>query len=169
MSARAMKDRATRSCRRPTPRWPDPHRRPRRRGSIRVCAQNWCRCKGGPEKPILEAEIALSRREPNAGARGHPEIIRMKGWWRSFRNPASSSRAFPLAALPEAIIIRKALEETTARLAAERATSSQILGLHSVLGASARGQRCRDRERFTRPTKRFTPPSPMSRTYASGS
>src|SRR6201997_2737031 len=35
----------------------------------------------------------------------------------------------PIAALPEAIIIRKSLEETTARLAAELASASQILAL----------------------------------------
>ncbi len=39
----------------------------------------------------------------------------------------------PLAALPEAIIIRKSLEATTAHLAAERAAPSQILTLHSIL------------------------------------
>jgi DNA-binding GntR family transcriptional regulator len=39
----------------------------------------------------------------------------------------------PLAALPEAIVIRKALEATTAQMAAQRATASQILSLHSIL------------------------------------
>ncbi|WP_204128709.1 GntR family transcriptional regulator, partial [Pseudomonas ogarae] len=39
----------------------------------------------------------------------------------------------PLAALPEAIIVRRSLEETTTRMATERASTSQILGLHAIL------------------------------------
>jgi DNA-binding GntR family transcriptional regulator len=37
----------------------------------------------------------------------------------------------PIAALPEALVIRKALEETMARLAAERATTRQIQELEA--------------------------------------
>ena len=39
----------------------------------------------------------------------------------------------PIAALPESIVIRKSLEETTAKLAAERASPSQILGLRAII------------------------------------
>ena len=54
----------------------------------------------------------------------------------------------PLAALPEAIIIRKALEATTAQLAAERATSSQILALHAILERQREADAAKDREAF---------------------
>jgi GntR family transcriptional regulator, rspAB operon transcriptional repressor len=61
----------------------------------------------------------------------------------------------PLAALPEAIIIRKALEETTARLAAERATSSQILNLHSILERQREASAAADRELFHQADEAF--------------
>ena len=47
-------------------------------------------------------------------------------------------RVEDIAALPEAIIIRKALEATTARFAAGLASASQVLSLHAVL----QRQRC---------------------------
>ena len=61
----------------------------------------------------------------------------------------------PLAALPEAIIIRKALEETTARLAAERATSSQILALHSVLERQREASAAGDSDAFHQADEMF--------------
>lgn len=54
----------------------------------------------------------------------------------------------PVAALPEAIIIRKALEETTARMAAERVTSSQLLNLHAVLERQREASAAKHREAF---------------------
>ena len=54
----------------------------------------------------------------------------------------------PLAALPEAIIIRKALEETTARFAAERATTSQILQLRSIVERQREADEAGDRTAF---------------------
>jgi GntR family transcriptional regulator, rspAB operon transcriptional repressor len=53
-----------------------------------------------------------------------------------------------VAALPEAIIIRKALEETTARLAAERATTSQILVLRAILERQREAEAARDGDAF---------------------
>jgi GntR family transcriptional regulator, rspAB operon transcriptional repressor len=61
----------------------------------------------------------------------------------------------PMAALPEAIIIRKALEETTARLAAERATSSQILALHSILERQREASAAKDDDAFHRADEMF--------------
>ena len=61
----------------------------------------------------------------------------------------------PIAALPEAIIIRKALEETTARLAAERATSSQILTLCSVLERQREANAARDSSAFHQADEMF--------------
>src|SRR5439155_25454753 len=81
----------------------------------------------GSRTPVREAILKLSDE-------GLLEIYPQSGIFVS---------RIPVAALPEAISIRKALEETTARLAAERATSSQILALQSILerqrAASAAG------------------------------
>jgi DNA-binding GntR family transcriptional regulator len=60
-----------------------------------------------------------------------------------------------LAALPEALIIRKSLEETTAKLAAERATPSQILGLRSLIERQAEAISAEDQEAFHRADEDF--------------
>ena len=54
----------------------------------------------------------------------------------------------PIAALPEAIVIRRALEETTTRLTAELATPSQILALQSILERQREADAARDRDAF---------------------
>ena len=158
-ASRDQEDRATRTCRRPAPRWPTRTATAASR-SIRVCAQNWYRCKGGPE-PILGGNRASYGvgRTPVREA-----ILKLsdEGLVEIFRNPASRFTNSACRA-PEAIIIRWALEETTARSAAERATSSQILGLRSVLERQREASAAGDRGRFTRPMRHFTQLSPMSR------
>jgi GntR family transcriptional regulator, rspAB operon transcriptional repressor len=61
----------------------------------------------------------------------------------------------PIAALPEAIIIRKALEATTAQLAAERATASQILGLHAILQRQREANAAKNKDTFHRADEMF--------------
>ena len=53
-----------------------------------------------------------------------------------------------IAALPEAIVVRRALEETTTRMTAERATASQILALHSVVERQREADVAHDRDAF---------------------
>ena len=61
----------------------------------------------------------------------------------------------PLAALPEAIIIRKALEATTAQMAAQRATTSQILHLHSILERQREANAAGDNDAFHQADETF--------------
>jgi DNA-binding GntR family transcriptional regulator len=61
----------------------------------------------------------------------------------------------PIAALPEAIIVRKALEETTSGMAADRATSSQILALHSILERQREANAAGDSDTFHRADEQF--------------
>jgi len=61
----------------------------------------------------------------------------------------------PIAALPEAIIVRKALEETTSGMAANRATSSQILALHSILERQREANAAGDSDAFHRADEQF--------------
>ena len=86
-----------------------------------------------PGEPISEAEIALSYGVSRTPVREAILKLSDEGLLEIFPQSGIFVSRIPLAALPEAIIIRKALEETTARLAAERATASQILVLHSIL------------------------------------
>jgi DNA-binding GntR family transcriptional regulator len=86
-----------------------------------------------PGEAISEAEIALSYGVSRTPVREAILKLSDEGLLEIFPQSGIFVSRIPVAALPEAIIIRKALEETTARLAAQRATSSQILILHSIL------------------------------------
>jgi DNA-binding GntR family transcriptional regulator len=86
-----------------------------------------------PGEAISEAEIALSYGVSRTPVREAILKLSDEGLLEIFPQSGIFVSRIPVAALPEAIIIRKALEETTARLAAQRATSSQILVLHSIL------------------------------------
>jgi DNA-binding GntR family transcriptional regulator len=61
----------------------------------------------------------------------------------------------PLSALPEAIIVRKALEATTARLAAGLATTSQILSLQAILQRQREADAADDRDAFHQADEHF--------------
>jgi DNA-binding GntR family transcriptional regulator len=86
-----------------------------------------------PGEAISEAEIALSYGVSRTPVREAILKLSDEGLLEIFPQSGIFVARIPVAALPEAIIIRKALEETTARLAAERATTSQILTLHAIL------------------------------------
>ena len=86
-----------------------------------------------PGDAISEAEIALAHGVSRTPVREAILKLADDGLLDIFPQSGIYVSRIPLAALPEAIIIRKALEETTARLAAERATPSQILHLHAIV------------------------------------
>src|SRR5205807_7830638 len=86
-----------------------------------------------PGEAISEGEIALSYGVSRTPVREAILKLADEGLVEIFPQSGIFVSRIPMAALPEAIIVRKALEETTARLAAERATASQILVLHSIL------------------------------------
>src|ERR1700674_5078481 len=86
-----------------------------------------------PGEVISEAEIALSYGVSRTPVREAILKLADEGLLEIFPQSGIFVSRIPVAALPEAIIVRKALEATTAQLAAERATPSQILVLHSIL------------------------------------
>jgi GntR family transcriptional regulator, rspAB operon transcriptional repressor len=61
----------------------------------------------------------------------------------------------PLGALPEAILIRKTLEEVTAGLAARAADASQVAELHEFIERQRRMQKGGDHERFHQADEAF--------------
>jgi DNA-binding GntR family transcriptional regulator len=61
----------------------------------------------------------------------------------------------PIAALPESIVIRKSLEETTAKLAAERASPSQILSLRAIIERQREADAAGDRVAFHQADEAF--------------
>src|SRR3954468_19019276 len=98
-----------------------------------------------PGEVISEAQIALSYGVSRTPVREAILKLADEGLLEIFPQSGIFVSRIPMAALPEAIIIRRALEETTARLAAERVTASQILMLHAILQrqreANAAGER----------------------------
>src|ERR1700694_2487601 len=86
-----------------------------------------------PGEAVSEAEIALSYGVSRTPVREAILKLSDEGLLEIFPQSGIFVSRIPLAALPEAIIIRKALEATTAQLAAERAAARQILILHAIL------------------------------------
>jgi GntR family transcriptional regulator, rspAB operon transcriptional repressor len=108
-----------------------------------------------PGEAISEAEIALSYGVSRTPVREAILKLSDEGLLEIFPQSGIFVSRIPVAALPEAIIIRKALEETTARLAAERATSSQVLILHSILQRQREADAARDGDAFHQADEMF--------------
>ena len=115
-----------------------------------------------PGEAISEAQIALSFGVSRTPVREAILKLSDEGLLEIYPQSGIFVSRIPVDALPEAIIIRKALEETTARLAAERATPSQILALRRSWNGSARQAAPATAKPSTRPTKFFMLPSPKS-------
>ena len=108
-----------------------------------------------PGEAISEAEIALSYGVSRTPVREAILKLSDEGLLEIFPQSGIIVSRIPVAALPEAIIIRKALEETTARLAAERATSSQILALRAILERQREAEAAGDSEAFHQADEAF--------------
>jgi GntR family transcriptional regulator, rspAB operon transcriptional repressor len=108
-----------------------------------------------PGEVISEAEIALGYGVSRTPVREAILKLSDEGLLDIFPQSGIYVARIPVAALPEAIIIRKALEATTAQLAAERATSSQILGLRSILERQREADAAADRGAFHQADEMF--------------
>lgn len=101
-----------------------------------------------PGEAISESEIALSYGVSRTPVREAILKLADEGLVDIFPQSGINVSHIAIATLPEAIVVRKALEETTARLAAERATPSQILALHSTVERQREADAAGDREIF---------------------
>ena len=101
-----------------------------------------------PGEPISEGDIASSYGVSRTPVREAILKLSDEGLVEIFPQSGINVSRIPIAALPEAIVIRRALEETTTRLTAELATPSQILALHSILERQREADVARDREAF---------------------
>ena len=111
--------------------------------------------KRRPGEPISEAEIALAYGVSRTPVREAILKLSDEGLLDVFPQSGIFVSRIPLAALPEAIIIRKALEATTARFAATLASASQILGLHAVLQRQREADAAGDRAVFHQADEAF--------------
>jgi DNA-binding GntR family transcriptional regulator len=101
-----------------------------------------------PGEAISEGEIALSYGVSRTPVREAILKLSDEGLVEIFPQSGINVSRIPIAALPEAIVIRRALEETTTRLTAEHATPSQILALRSIVERQREADTARDREAF---------------------
>jgi len=108
-----------------------------------------------PGEVISEAEIALSHGVSRTPVREAILKLSDEGLLDIFPQSGIYVARIPIAALPEAIVIRKALEATTAQLAAERATSSQILVLQAVVERQREANADLDHEAFHQADEQF--------------
>jgi DNA-binding GntR family transcriptional regulator len=101
-----------------------------------------------PGAVIAEGEIALSYGVSRTPVR--EAILRLcdEGLVEIFPQSGIIVSRIPMAALPEAIIVRKALEETTARMAAQLAAPSRILALRSIVERQREADAARNSEAF---------------------
>jgi DNA-binding GntR family transcriptional regulator len=108
-----------------------------------------------PGEAISEAEIALAYGVSRTPVREAILKLSDEGLLEIFPQSGIFVSRIPVAALPEAIIIRKSLEATTAHLAAERATASQILVLHSIVERQREANTAGDSDTFHRADELF--------------
>jgi DNA-binding GntR family transcriptional regulator len=108
-----------------------------------------------PGEAVSEAEIALAYGVSRTPVREAILKLSDEGLLDIFPQSGIFVSRIPVAALPEAIVIRRALEATTARLAAERASSSQILVLHSILERQREANAARENNAFHRADEMF--------------
>jgi GntR family transcriptional regulator, rspAB operon transcriptional repressor len=108
-----------------------------------------------PGEAISEGEIASSYGVSRTPVREAILKLSDEGLVEIFPQSGINVSRIPIAALPEAIVIRRALEETTTRMTAEHATSSQIMALHSIVERQREADAAHDREAFHRADELF--------------
>jgi len=108
-----------------------------------------------PGSPVNEKEIALAHRVSRTPVREALLRLADEQLVEIFPQSGTIVARIPVGALPEAILVRKALEETTARLAAEHASRDQIAELHKTIERQRRMKTKADRERFHQADEAF--------------
>jgi len=108
-----------------------------------------------PGEPISETEIAHSYGVSRTPVREAILKLADEGLVDIFPQSGIFVSLIPVAALPESIVIRKSLEETAAKLAAERASPSQILGLRAIIERQREADAAGDRVAFHQADEAF--------------
>lgn len=101
-----------------------------------------------PDEPVSESEIAEAYGVSRTPVREAILKLADEGLLDIFPQSGIFVSRIPIAELPEAILIRRALEETTARIAATQATASQLLALQSVLQSQREAEAADDHDAF---------------------
>ncbi len=108
-----------------------------------------------PDEPVSESEIAEAYGVSRTPVREAILKLADEGLLEIFPQSGIFVSRIPIAELPEAILVRRALEETTARIAASQATASQLLALQSVLQSQREAEAADDHDAFHRADEAF--------------
>jgi GntR family transcriptional regulator, rspAB operon transcriptional repressor len=101
-----------------------------------------------PGEPILEAQIASVYGVSRTPVREAVLKLAGEGLIEIFPQSGTFVARIPLSALPEAMVIRKSLEETSARFAAQRASRSQVFAIGAILQRQREAELVGDRDEF---------------------
>jgi DNA-binding GntR family transcriptional regulator len=101
-----------------------------------------------PGQPIVEKEIAEAYGVSRTPVREAVLRLAEEGLIDIFPQSGTYVSRIPLQALPEALIIRRALEETSARMAATRSGPREIAAIEAVMDRLRETAASGDREQF---------------------
>ncbi len=108
-----------------------------------------------PGEPIAEKQIAETYGVSRTPVREAVLKLADEGLIEIFPQSGTFVSRIPLDALPEAITIRRVLEEATVRYAAERATRSQIARLRACLEVQREREAAGDQDGFHQADEEF--------------
>jgi GntR family transcriptional regulator, rspAB operon transcriptional repressor len=101
-----------------------------------------------PGEPIVERQIALKRGVSRTPVREALLRLADEALVDIFPQSGTFVARIPVSALPEAILMRTALEQTTARLAAERTDAGDVARLNGLIDRQRRLAARGERDRF---------------------
>ena len=125
----------------------------------RVLRQEIVWLKRKPGEPIVEKDIAQAQSVSRTPVREALLRLAAEGLVDTVAKSGTFVARIPISALPEAIVVRKALEQVTARAAATRARRSDVTNLRAILERQREAEPPATAARSIVPTRRFTPPS----------
>ena len=108
-----------------------------------------------PGEPIVEKDIAQARRVSRTPVREALLRLAAEGLVDTINKSGTFVARIPASALPEAIVVRKALEQVTARAAAEHARRSEVTHLRALLERQREAEAAGDRLEFHKADEAF--------------
>jgi DNA-binding GntR family transcriptional regulator len=101
-----------------------------------------------PGEPIIEKDIAQARRVSRTPVREALLRLAAEGLVDTVAKSGTFVARIPISGLPEAIVVRKALEQVTARAAAVHARRSHVTNLRAILERQREAEAAGDRGAF---------------------
>jgi DNA-binding GntR family transcriptional regulator len=108
-----------------------------------------------PGEPIVEKDIALAQSVSRTPVREALLRLAAEGLVDTIPKSGTKVGRIPLTKLPEAIVVRKALEQVTASAAATRARRSDVTGLRAILERQREAEAAGNRVEFHRADEAF--------------